>query len=89
MAASTGPILAVGAITMANQTIFNGKPPDIRVAIGTGIAAAVFALGERVAPDAIPLLAWVALATVVLARVDPSIPSPAESALNWWEGKKR
>lgn len=89
MAGSTGPILAIGGITMANQSVFNGKPPDLRVAVATGLAAGVFALAENAGGGQLVVgLAWLALVAVVLTRVDPTVPSPAESALRWWEGSK-
>jgi hypothetical protein len=87
MARSTGPVLAMGAVTMANQSIFNGKPVDLRVPIATGLTAVVFAFGERAAPDLVVGLAWLALVAVLLTRIDPKVPSPAESALKWWQQK--
>lgn len=90
MAGSTGPILAIGGITMLNQSVFNSKPPDMRVAVATGLAAGVFALAELGGGgDLVVRLSWLALAVVVLSRVDPSMPAPAESALRWWEGSKQ
>lgn len=86
MAASTGPLLAVGGITMANATLLHGKPIDLRVPVATALAAGIFALGERVFPLAVPALAWLALGTVCLTRVDPNVPSPAESLADFWSG---
>ena len=88
MAASTGPILAVGGIVVANQTIFNGRDLDWRIPIATGIAAAIAAGAETVIGPAIPrAIAVLSLVAVTLSRVDPSMPSPAESALTWWKRK--
>lgn len=84
MAASTGPILAIGAITIANRTVFNDEPMDWKVPIGAGIAAVLFAGAERALGDVTVKLAYLALITVVFARVDPKVPSPAESALDWF-----
>lgn len=84
MAASTGPILAIGAITITNRTIFNGKEMDWRIPIATAIAGVLFAGAERAVGDVAVKVAYLALVTVVLARVDPSVPSPAESALTWF-----
>lgn len=84
MAASTGPILAVGALTLANRVIFNDKPMDWRVPIGTAIAAVLFAGAERAVGDVAVKLAYVALITSVFARVDATVPAPAESALRWF-----
>jgi len=86
MARSTGPILAMGGITIANQTVLNGKPLDLRVVVATGGAALVFALIEKASPEIALGLAYIGLVTILFARVDPKVPSPAESALKWWEG---
>lgn len=83
---STGPILAIGAITVANQSLIHDEPIDWRIPIATGLAAGVFALAEKAVPDLAVGIAWVALATVLLARVKPGVPSPTESLLKWWEG---
>lgn len=85
MAASTGPILAVGAITLANRVVFNDEPMDWKVPIGTAIAAVLFAGAERAVGDVAVKLAYLALISVVFVRVDPKVPSPAESALAWFE----
>jgi len=85
MGASTGPILALGAITLVNRAVFNNQPMDWRIPIATGMAALVFSGAESVIGADIPKgIAMVALVAVVLTRVDPSVPSPAESALKWW-----
>lgn len=90
MAQSTGPVLAIGGITIMNQTILNNKPIDWRVPIATGFLAGIFALFEKSNPKFVTGIAWIALVTVVLARVDPKVPSPAESLVKYWNagGKK-
>lgn len=84
MARSTGPILAVGAVTMINASVFHDKPIDWRVPMATGL----FAIGmygmERVWPTGAVLFAWGSLLTVLLTRTDPNIPSPTESLWVWW-----
>lgn len=85
MSRTIGPILATGAVTVVNQTVFNGKPVDWRVPIATGLAAIGFDLFERVAPELAVVLAWTTFLTVMLSRTDPSVPSPTESALAWWK----
>ena len=84
MSATTGPVLATGAITVINRTIFHDDPMDWRIPIATGLAAVGFSLGERAWPQGAKILAWTALLTVLLARTDPKTPSPVESALSWW-----
>lgn len=82
---STGPVLAMGAITVANNVVFNNKPFDWRVPVATGIAAGAFALVEKAWPEGAVALAWMALVTIIVTRVDPKIPSPVESLNNWWK----
>lgn len=88
MAKSTGPVLAIGGITIVNRSIFNDKEMDWRIPIATGIAAVLFSLAEKAVGKGAVAVAYLALATVVLGRVDPTVPSPAESALTWFERRK-
>lgn len=84
MSASTGPILAVGAITLANRVVFNDQPMDWKVPVATAIAAVLFSGAERAFGDVAVKLAYLALLSTVFVRVDPAVPSPAESALKWF-----
>lgn len=84
MAKSTGPILAVGGITMMNQVLLNNEPIDWRVPIGTAFAVGVFALVEKANQPIAVGVAWIALLTVLLARVNPSKASPVENLLKAW-----
>ena len=84
MSATTGPVLAMGLITITNRTVFNSEPMDWRVPIATGLLAVGFSLAEKVWADGVKILAWTGVAAVVLTRVEPDVPSPAESALAWW-----
>lgn len=90
MATTTGPILALGGITLMNQTILNNQPIDWRVPIATGFLAGAFALFEKANAQLAVGVAWIAVITVVIARVNPSQPSPAENLLKYWNqgGKK-
>lgn len=81
---TTGPILATGLATIANQTVFNNQPMDWRVPIATGLAALGFNMAERVWPTGASILAWSTFITVMIARVKPGVPSPVESAVAWW-----
>lgn len=85
MGATTGPILALGGITMANAILFNDQPFDFRVPIATLIATGAFDVVEKLAPKFATVLAWTALATVLLTRVDPAVPSPVETLSAWWK----
>jgi hypothetical protein len=85
MSQTLGPILATGALTVANTTVFHDRPMDWRVPIATGLAAIGFSLVERAAPQLAVALAWTTFLTVMLTRTQPSVPSPVESALEWWK----
>jgi len=85
MSTTTGPVLALGAITVTNRTVFNGRPMDWRPVVATGLAAVAFMGAERLWPQGARMLAWTAVAAVCLTRIEPDIPSPVESALAWWE----
>lgn len=90
MARTTGPVLAIGGITLFNQTILNNKPIDWRVPIATGFLAGGFALLEKGNAQLATGVAYIALLTVLLARVDPKTPAPVETLLKFWNdgGKK-
>lgn len=90
MAGSTGPILAIGAITVANQSLVNDHPIDWRVPIGAGLAALAFGGLESAAPSysrVITQVAWIALITSLFARTKAGTPSPMESFANWYNQK--
>lgn len=88
MSRTTGPILAVGAITITNRTIFHRQPMDWRIPIATGLAAGAFALAERAWAEGATALAYMCLFSVLFARLQPDVPSPVETALDFWNGKK-
>lgn len=86
MGATTGPILALGAITMVNASVINEQPINWRVPLGTGIAAGMFSLAEQAWPEGARALAWVALVSVLFVRLQPGVPAPVESMLKFWQG---
>lgn len=89
MAQSTGPILAVGAITLFNDVIVHGRgiEQDLRVVVGTAIAAGGLALVERASPGLAVGLAWLTLIGVLFVRIDPKIPAPVEAFSSWYNAK--
>lgn len=87
MSRSTGPILAIGGITVANQVLFNNQPMDWRVPVATAITAGGFALLEKAWDTGAVALAWLALVTLLLTRIDPNTPSPVESLQRYLEIK--
>lgn len=88
MSQTTGPVIALGAITVVNATVFNNKPMDWRIPIATGLLAVGFSLAEKAFPDGAHMLAWTALLTTLVTRVQPDTPSPVESAVDWWKTSK-
>lgn len=88
MARTTGPILAVGGITLANSVIVNGRPIDWRVPIATGLAAGMFALAENGWEKGAVALSYLALVTVLFVRLQPNVPAPVESFSTWWNKGK-
>lgn len=87
MARTTGPILAVGAITAANDSLLHDNPFDWRIPVATGIAAGIFALAERVWEDGAVGLSWLALVAILFGRIKPNQKSPVESLLDWIDQK--
>jgi hypothetical protein len=87
MGASTGPIVATGAIALFNETIVAGKPINLRIVTGTAIAAGGLVLIERLSPELARGFAWLALLTILLVRIDPAVPAPTEAFNSWYNGK--
>lgn len=85
MAKSTGPVLALGGITVANESVLHGQPISWRTVIGTGLLAGVLALVEKASAPLAVGLAYIALAAALLTRVNPAVPSPTESFVAWWQ----
>jgi hypothetical protein len=85
---STGPILAVGLVTITNESVVNSKPIDWRIPIATGLAVGMFALLEHADADIAVDLAWLALISVLFVRVQPNTPAPVEGFLTWWNAGK-
>jgi hypothetical protein len=85
MSTTVGPVLAMGAITIANRSVFHDEPMNWKIPVATALAAVGFSLFERVSSDLAHIVAWTALLTVLLTRTDPNVPSPVESAVKWYE----
>lgn len=84
---SIGPILALGGVMIVNRTIIHSQPMDWRIPIATGLAAGLFALGERAAEGPAVALAWLAFTVSMITRLDPAVPSPVETITDFWSGK--
>lgn len=90
MSVTTGPVLAAGAITVANTVVFNSEPMDWRIPVAATMLAGGFYLVERaIGADVAEVLAWTLLVTTLITRVDPNVPSPVESAVRWWDSNQK
>jgi hypothetical protein len=79
MAESTGPMLAVTAISFTNQWLGNQRF-EISILVAGGVATAFLAGVEKI-PGAAPLavgIAWVALVTLMFTRLNGQ-PSPIDN----------
>jgi hypothetical protein len=89
MASSTGPILAAGAITWANVTLFEGDdvsfdvPETVRIVVATGIASAGLSLLGKFSPDLAYGLSLAAILTVLVVPIGRTHQSPATRALEF------
>jgi hypothetical protein len=68
MAGSTGPIVATGVITMANDVLGNGKgwAAVIPTAVATAVAAVLLDGMEHISAPLAIGIAWIALVTSLL-----------------------
>jgi hypothetical protein len=84
---SLGPILAAGGIVYGNAVLVNKQPAynqaQAQIIVATLVSAAGLSLMEKAMPATATALAWLALASVLLVRVDPKTPSPLESFAAW------
>lgn len=95
MAKSTGPILAIGGVTLYYDQIVRdvGVSPLGPVVVGTGLAAVSFALLERINQPLAVGVAWVAFITSLMmprysyVRMNYSAPSVIEGMLSNWQSK--
>jgi hypothetical protein len=78
VADSTAPIVAAGTITYANAVIGNGQPwnSELRVLVGTAVAAGLLALFEKGSRELAVGIAWIALLTSFLVT-----PKSGQSAV--------
>lgn len=77
MADSTGPILVAGGLTFFNHWIGNNQGIDVKIIVGTGIAAGCLALLEYANRTLAVGIAWIALVTSLLIQ-----PTGGNSTVN-------
>jgi membrane protein implicated in regulation of membrane protease activity len=85
---TTGPVLAIGGITLANELLLENKPMDWRVPIATGVAAGLFALMETAWKEGAVAMAYLALVTVLLVRLPGQKRAPLENLSVWLQKGK-
>jgi hypothetical protein len=68
--------------------LFHGEPMDWRIPIATGITAMAFGLAEKAWEKGAVAMAYLALVTVLLTRLDPAVPAPVETINQWFNSKK-
>jgi hypothetical protein len=83
MSRTTGPVLAIGGITLANGLLLENRPMDWRIPIATGVAAGLFALMEKAWADGAVALAYTALLAVLLTRLPGQKKAPVENLTEW------
>lgn len=76
---STGPILAIGAITIVNQVGFQENKMDWKIPVATGIAATLAALAEKAVGDLVVDIAYLALVATLFVPIGDN-PAPIEVA---------
>lgn len=81
MAQSTGPILAIGAVTVINETVLHDRPIDWRVPLACGVGALAFGLVEKGIGRPVVVLAYAALFTSLFVPVPGDIDAPV-TAIN-------
>jgi hypothetical protein len=74
-ARSTGPVVAAGAITWANLTLFEPKggfqlDTTMRIVVATGLAAGFLTLVDKASPEIAYGLAVATLLTVIVVPVE-------------------
>lgn len=86
MGASTGPVLAAVAVVVGNAVIIHDQTwaSQARTVVGGAVVAGGLSLMEKPFPAASTAFAWLVLASVLLVRVNPNVPSPLESFAAWW-----
>lgn len=82
---TTGPVLAIGGISLANEVLLENKDMDWRIPIATGVAAGLFALLEKAWADGAVALAYLALVSVLLVKVPGQKRSPFENLNRWMQ----
>ena len=81
MAASTGIVLSMGAIVLANQVLVQHKPFNVKIALATGLLAIGLGVLDKASPELATGLALIAFVTAMVAPI--SGQSPVQSLLRF------
>jgi hypothetical protein len=86
MAASTGPILAIAAITLFNDIVIenNSFTDELRVVAAAGIGVLLFDGIEKINPLLAVGVAYIALVTAIVAPIGKGNTSFASRAATWF-----
>lgn len=85
MAASTGILLTVGALSGGNEWLHGHSDAAAKIGVATLGTAIVFAGIEKI-PGAAPFavgVSVIALITVLFGSITPGVPSPAQQILSF------
>lgn len=87
MAATTGPILAIGALTVFNDVVIGNKglTDEFRVLAAVGIGVGVFAGLEKLNAQIAKGIVYIALVTAIVAPLAKDKTSFAERAAKWFD----
>jgi hypothetical protein len=89
MAASTGPVLLAGGVTIATNQVINAEPwsQALPVIVMTGVASLLLAGAEHLSRELAIGIAWIALVTRIFVVKDKHGRSPADEFLAWYNAK--
>jgi hypothetical protein len=79
---STGPILAAGAISLANHSLLNSEPINWKIPVATGIAAIMVGGIEKIWPEGGLAMGAMLLVAVLFVPVGNK-PSPIENLVSF------
>jgi hypothetical protein len=77
MSATTGPIIAIGAVSFGNEFI-QGEGLNFKIVLATGIAAGILSLLEHLSVELALGITWIALVTELLAPPKKGLKSPVQ-----------
>lgn len=91
MSKTTGPILAIGTLTWANQVVFSDSEGDVfgntvKIAVATSVLAVGMSFIERASENMALALTYTALVTVLFVRINGK-ETPLERLMTTLNGR--